>query len=67
MHAKQPTQYTAPDNKINRSYVRLEAMEGVVAFHSGDAAGAARHLAAAQDRWQKLQVGAFPAVSQPLE
>jgi hypothetical protein len=38
------------------SYVRLELLEGVVAFHSGEAAAAATHLAAAQARWQRLQV-----------
>ncbi|KAI8468889.1 MAG: hypothetical protein J3K34DRAFT_522552 [Monoraphidium minutum] len=38
------------------TYVRLEAMEGVVAFHVGDRDAAARHLAAAQERYQKLQV-----------
>ncbi|GBF88993.1 hypothetical protein Rsub_01492 [Raphidocelis subcapitata] len=38
------------------TYVRLEAMEGVVAFHSGDRAAAARHLAAARERWARLQV-----------
>jgi hypothetical protein len=38
------------------SYVRLELLEGVVAFHSGEAAAAASRLAAAQARWQRLQV-----------
>jgi hypothetical protein len=41
---------------LHCSYVRLELLEGVVAFHSGEAAAAATHLAAAQARWQRLQV-----------
>jgi hypothetical protein len=37
--------------------VRLEAMEGVVAFHVGDRPAAARSLRAAQERYDRLQVG----------
>uniref|UniRef100_A0A383VMY7 UBA domain-containing protein n=1 Tax=Tetradesmus obliquus TaxID=3088 RepID=A0A383VMY7_TETOB len=47
-------------------YVRLELLEGVVAFHSGEAAAAAAHLAAAQARWQRLQLspGALLALAE---
>ncbi|KIZ05684.1 NEDD8 ultimate buster 1 [Monoraphidium neglectum] len=38
------------------TYVRLEAMEGVVAFHVGDRPAAARSLRAAQERYDRLQV-----------
>jgi hypothetical protein len=39
------------------SYVRLELLEGVVAYHSGESAAALQKLQSAQARWQKLQVG----------
>lgn len=39
------------------SYVRLELLEGVVAYHSGEPQLAQQKLQAAQARWQKLQVG----------
>jgi hypothetical protein len=52
------TPTSGPTPRLRGSYVRLEAMEGVVAFHCGDAAAAARHLSAAQERWQRLQVRA---------
>ncbi|WIA39072.1 hypothetical protein OEZ86_005216 [Tetradesmus obliquus] len=47
-------------------YVRLELLEGVVAFHSGEASAAAAHLAAAQARWQRLQLspGALLALAE---
>jgi hypothetical protein len=38
-------------------YVHLELLEGVVAFHSGEQQLAKQRLQAAQERWQKLQVG----------
>eukprot|EP00775_Hariotina_reticulata_P012251 gene12251-12388_t len=38
------------------TYVRLGLLEGIVAFHSEDAAAARSHLMAAQARWQKLQL-----------
>lgn len=53
MHEQFTESYTLSTHR----YVRLDAMEGVVAYHSGDREAAARHLAAAQGRWQKLQVG----------
>jgi hypothetical protein len=37
-------------------YVRLELLEGVVAFHSGEQQQARQRLQSAQARWQKLQV-----------
>eukprot|EP00878_Enallax_costatus_P017080 GHUV01017933.1.p1 GENE.GHUV01017933.1~~GHUV01017933.1.p1 ORF type:complete len:343 (+),score=113.63 GHUV01017933.1:474-1502(+) len=37
-------------------YVRLELLEGVVAYHSGELAAAQQHLQAAHRRWQKLQL-----------
>ena len=37
------------------SYVRLELLQGVAAFHSGQG-DASQHLHAAQDKWQRLQV-----------
>jgi len=55
-HPHSATWLTNPHFLIDR-YVRLEAMEGVVAFHGGDREAAARHLKAAQERLQKLQVG----------
>ena len=36
-------------------YVRLELLQGVTAFHSGDSK-ASLHLAAALAKWQRLQV-----------
>lgn len=44
------------------SYVRLELLEGVVAFHSGEQQLAQQRLQSAQARWRKLQVG---GASQP--
>lgn len=37
-------------------YVRLELLEGVVAFHSGEQQVAQQQLQSALARWQKLQV-----------
>lgn len=36
--------------------MRLELLEGVVAFHSGEQQLAKQRLQAAQERWEKLQV-----------
>ena len=36
-------------------YVRLELLQGVAAFHSGDKQ-ASSHLSSALDKWQRLQV-----------
>lgn len=44
------------------SYMRLELLEGVVAFHSGEQQLAQQRLQSAQARWRKLQVG---GASQP--
>ena len=38
------------------SYVRLELLEGVAAFYSGNRVLARTKLQSAQGRWQKLQV-----------
>ena len=38
------------------SYVRLELLEGVAAYHSGDKDLARARLKASQARWQQLQV-----------
>ena len=38
------------------SYVRLELLQGVAAFHSGDKQ-ASHHLSSALAKWQRLQVG----------
>ena len=38
------------------SYVRLELLEGVAAYYSGDRGLARARLKASQERWQQLQV-----------
>ena len=39
-----------------RSYVRLELLEGVAAYYSGDKGLARTRLQASQARWRQLQV-----------
>lgn len=39
-------------------YLRLEVLQGVVAYHMQEREAAAQHLATAQARWQQLQVRA---------
>ena len=39
-----------------RRYVRLELLEGVAAYHSGDRALARAKLRSSQQRWLQLQV-----------
>jgi len=43
-------------------YVRLELLEGVVAFHSGEQQTAQQRLQCAHARWQRLQVGLASAI-----
>lgn len=40
---------------VTCSYVRLELLQGVAAFHSGDK-HAVKHLESAKAKWQRLQV-----------
>jgi hypothetical protein len=40
-------------------YLRLEVLEGLVAFHTGDVEGADKILARAHNKWKSLQVRRF--------
>lgn len=48
--------HSARNPLVNRRYVRLEALEGIAAFHSNDMPAAATALHNALGIWQSLQV-----------
>ena len=47
---------TSKEDPFMCSYVRLELLEGVAAYYSGDKGLACARLKASQARWQQLQV-----------
>ena len=47
---------SARNLSVDRRYVRLEALEGIAAFHSNDLPAAATALHNALELWQSLQV-----------
>ena len=48
--------YPSSKDTLSCRYVRLELLEGVAAYYSGDKAIALTKLRSSQQRWQQLQV-----------